>query len=101
MSKSYFDELMEKEGNPVLFDVFSVKALYNDRVVIDACLDHDVERVNSYGESIRNLHEITVMNSQVGNLKKGDTVEFDGEVYTIIDIVVSDANVTIGEANHG
>ena len=96
---SVFDRLMSEEADPALFSAFSVKALYNDSTVVDAILDHDVERLNSYGESIRNLHEITVMNKQVGRLKKGDTVEFSGLVYTITDIVTSDANITIGEAN--
>lgn len=101
MNESVFDELMATQADPALFDAFGQKAIYNNRTVVDATLDQDVERVNSYGESIRSLYEVTVMNAQVGNLKKGDSLEFNGEIYKIVDIIVSNANVTIGEASRG
>ena len=81
-----------------LFDIFGQKGVFNDRIVVDVILDRDVIRENSYGESIRNHFEITVLNKQVAKLSKGDRIDILADTYEISDIVVSDSNITIGAA---
>lgn len=61
-------------------------------------LDLDVQRVNSYGESIRNSYEISVSNEH-HQLSIGDEVYCDNKRFEIVDIVEGDESITTGAAN--
>lgn len=88
----------EMDGD--IFNEFGVKGVFNSSIVIDVILDRDVIREDNYGESIRNSFEITVKNVEVGKLSKGNTVDIAADSYEIVDIVVSDSNISIGAAVH-
>lgn len=83
-----------------LFDLYGTRAVFNDSYVIDAILDRDVIRQDSFGESIRNNFEITVRNHQVGKLSKNDTIDFAADRYEIVEIILSDSNNTVGVASY-
>lgn len=80
-------------------DTFAVQGILNNRHLVDVVIDHDVIRLNDFGESIRNSYEITFFKPQNYELVKGDVVEAEGKIYTLTAPVQGDSGVTIWAAN--
>lgn len=91
---------MFAEMDESLFELFGAKGIFNNSFVIDVILDRDVIREDAFGESIRNNFEITVKNHQVGRLSKGNTIDIAADRYEIVDIFLSDSNISIGVASY-